>query len=549
METIMVQKEKVNLDAKKEFQEVIKAAYKMSQDIGQEIEQAIQDAKKHPLTSDEIARLFTTVITVLKKSAKSRGDQKALRSLKGNIDDLVKKAITARAKSLRSPMNINASTKKSAKKKATKLSTRAKVRPLQVQLIARNGINPAPVYPRPFFHGTEIPMNGGFVKTTDVRLWSENERLEIHLGQFRQKYGRAPSSEELLDIMLSKMDLPGIPEDEKKDQFEIEQLARSIAGNGVRKPPIIDLDGTLLDGNRRLTACYYILNSDEFTSDEKARVEYIYVWQLTEHATDPERNLVVVSLNFEDDCKKEWPHYVKARKVYTEWQGMLALEQRVPSPQRQAQLKRELSKKFALGPDPSTVNRYIRMVDWANEFEDYHIGAKQRDEYETKHRADRYFQYFDELSKGTTSGGVSYVLNQDEGFKHLAFDLLFDGKFRNWRQIRELRFIADNPDARSALLKARKEEDVEMAEDHIENAMAIARHQRAENREVGANQRIETFVKWLEELPHRSFRDTVSASNLKRLLRALELVENHAKASLEHHEPKTAKQSSKKISK
>jgi len=117
--------------------------------------------------------------------------------------------------------------------------------------------------------------------------------------------------------------------------------------------------------------------------------------------------------------------------------------------------------------------------------------------------------------------------------KHLVFDLLFDRKFQNWRQIRELKYIYESEEAREALGRARAEEDAEIAEDHLENAMAIARSQRAEMREVGANTRIEAFVKWLEELPIRAWRDSIKTDNLRRLLRALRLVEQHTEAILQ----------------
>ncbi|MEA5515784.1 hypothetical protein [Nodularia sp. UHCC 0506] len=63
----------------------------------------------------------------------------------------------------------------------------------------------------------------------------------------------------------------------------------------------------------------------QFDSEQKRRAEYIPVWQITEHATNDDRNAVVVSLNFESDCKLDWSDYIKARKVYEEWQAMLAL--------------------------------------------------------------------------------------------------------------------------------------------------------------------------------------------------------------------------------
>jgi hypothetical protein len=511
-------KEKGNT-MKEDFEALILAAYKISSDVGDEVEKALQRGREQPLTPEEAATILTKVIGLLRAKAVRKGDKAAQASLAGNIETLVGKMVDARER-LRGPAGAKAARKP------------------KLELVARDGIQPGPVTPRPCFHGREIPVMGGFVKTTDLKQWDHNERLEIHLGQFRQQNKREPTSQEVLDIMLTKMVLPGtiMPGVKDTDHFEIVTLARSIAVNGVRKPPILDIDGTPLDGNRRIAACYYILASDEFDTAAKRRAEYIYVWQLTEHATEAEREAVVVSLNFESDCKVDWPEYVKARKVHEEWQGMLALEPRDPSPQRQAQMKRELSKQFALGPDTTVVNRYLKMVDWATAFEEYHVNTRGKDIYEARHRTSRYFQYFDELAKGATTDGVAHALRQDEGFKHTVFDLLYDGKFKNWRQIRELKLIHENSEARDLLAKARTENDLELAEDHLEDAMSIARTRRAEQRELGANTRIETFVDWLEELPVRAFRDRITRDNLVRLRKAFRLVDGHAKAIIDETE-------------
>ena len=237
---------------------------------------------------------------------------------------------------------------------------------------------------------------------------------------------------------------------------------------------------------------------------------------------------MIISLNFEADCKEPWPDYVKARKVHEEWQALLAVEPRRPGPQRTAELKRELSMRFALGYDTSTVNRYLKMVDWTDEFEEYHI-QKGIDTYEVKHRADRYFQYFDELSKGTNPGGVAYTLNQDEALKHLAFDLLFQGKFKNWDLIRNLKY--PDPDARDALFRARDQvTDLEEARDLVETVLTDAKNRNREIRVVGANARITNFVNWLENLPLNAFRKDISEESLEKLLKALRLVEAQASA-------------------
>jgi hypothetical protein len=402
----------------------------------------------------------------------------------------------------------------------------------QLTLVSREKVAVGPVFPRPTFHGREVAMNQGFVRARDIRLWDENDRLEIHLAQFREQHGRGPRADELLDIMLGRLQLPGVAEDEREDQFKILDLARSIASNGVRRPPILDSDGKPLDGNRRIAACRLILESDEFGVEEKRRAEWLFIWQLTEHANDSDRDAVVVSMNFEPDNKQEWPAYIKARKVAEAWQEMLDVLPRMPGQRDQAKMKRDLSKRFGLGPETSVVNRYLKMVAWAQEFEDHHISRRQRDAYEVQHRASRYFQYFDELAKGERPGGVAYALKEDDRFRDLVFDLLFEGKFRNWRQIRDLKYVQNNEDAYEELKKARDVDDVDDGQEHLDNAVSIARLRRSESRTLGANTRIEQFVSWLEELPVSAFRDTIREDNLRRLHRALALVSRQVDAVL-----------------
>jgi hypothetical protein len=492
---------------------LLRAAALVSAEVADEVELVLERGQADPLTPEELERLLTTVVTVVQRRAADRGDEVTARAL-GDVPAVVRRILDVSARVEAAPPAQPA-----------------------VRVGPYNGIQPRAVAPTPVFHGRSVPMDQGFVRTRDIQLWERNERLEIHLAQFRQREGRSPSSAELLDIMLSRMDLPGIPSDKREDQFEIEVLARSIAVNGVQKPPILAWDGRLLDGNRRVAACQFILHADseEFTPDERKRAEHVFVWQLTEHATKDLEEAVVVALNFEPDHKEPWPEYVKARKVHDEWQAMLALEPRSPNGTRQAELKRLLSTRFALGPDTHVVNRYLKMVEWASDFEDFHITERKRDRFEVKHAASRYFQYFDELAKGERSG-VARALQDDDNFRHLVYDLLFQGKFSNWRQIRDLKLINKAEDAIDELRKARDAHDPEAAETHIDSAISIARGRDAETRTLGANTRIETFVKWLEELPVNAFRDQIRSDVLQRLLGALELVQAHAAAALERRE-------------
>ena len=406
-------------DISREFRDLVAAAERVSADIGCVVRDVLQAGLDQPLDRDEARALLGRVLTVMRERAEAREDRVVTAQMSADLDTLIDQVEAVR----------------------TALNPREAAAP-KVQLASHNGVAPRPVRPTPVFHERSVPVTEGFVRTRDINLWGQNQRIDIHLNQFFQVHGRTPSAEELLAIMLGTMSLPGLAEE---DQFEIRELARSIAANGVRKPPIIDQEGNLLDGNRRITACYFILNISDFDADQKKRAEWVQVWQLTEHATEDDREAVIVSLNFEPDHKQDWPQYVKARKVYDHWQALLALEGRAnPAPARQKEIRREIARKFAIATDE--VGRYVGMIELVSEFEDYHVTEGKKDKYAVKHKAEKYFQYFDELGKGRRNG-VLAALNDDDGFKSLVYDLLYDDKFKNWNQIRELRSVSQNDDA------------------------------------------------------------------------------------------------------
>lgn len=502
----------------------------VSEDCTEDLERVRLEGVQDPMTREGSERLLGRCIDEACRGARRRGDLSTADRLEATKEQIMREVLQSRERS------------GSGDDQGPDPVRHA------LTLRSHSGVDPRPVRPSPVFHGCSIAVKEGFVDVRDIRLWGKNERLRIHVAQFERTHGHSPTPEDLVRIMKSEANLPGLVE---RDQFKIADLARSIASSGVRQPPVISYDGTLLDGNRRVAASLHVLGSDDFSPEEKSRACTVRVWQLTEHATRDEQDAVVVSLNFEPAYKKEWPEYVKGRILYDEWRTALRNEVRPPGTARQNELRRDLAKRFAIPTD--RFNRYVQMVELSDEFEEHARTKRGEDTHEVQHRADEYFQYFDELGKGRTGpregrpGGVYWSLNQDENFKALVFDLLYDRKFSNWSQIRNLKFAYQNDEVLDLLRDANKTQDTDDAQALVEDALSAARHARHLERQVNGNKRVETFVKWLREAPVQFFSpgapQAITGRNLQRLYEALKLVEVHVPKDLRQDAESGAAQS------
>jgi ParB-like nuclease family protein len=487
------------VDVRAEFAGFVAAAFAADDDLGELVEDILVEGIDHPLGEEEAAQLLSRAVDALKQACAKVGDDNGRRQL--GTEGLVQQMIAAR--------------------RQLRQGSGARQARSKIKLQDRDGVTAGPYRPTPYFRGRSIPVNGGYVRLDDIRLWERNARLELYIQQFEQTHRRRPNHAELVQIMTRQLRLPGSP---KEDEFEIQQLARNIAENGLQRPPILSFSDELLDGNRRVAACHLIRESDQFTPDQKRRVEYVYALQLTEHANTDDENALVVALNFEDDCKRRWPEFVKARHVWNLWEELKALSPGTPDRER----RRQLAQSFGL--EQKDVTRYLKMMEVANEFEEYLVSERGLDAHQVNHSTNTYFQYFDELQKGAGPGGVRHTLDQNEELKRLVFDLLHQGKFVNWTLIRHLKYF-DN-EMHKALAASAAEQEVGVARDEVERILNAAHDNAKDQRQTGANKRISEFVKWLEGLPVSAFRDMVERENLEALLGALRLVEGNVKDAL-----------------
>jgi hypothetical protein len=358
-------------------------------------------------------------------------------------------------------------------------------------LFAYDNIHVRPA-PSSTFLGRSIALTEGFARTQDIEFWQENKRLKIDLENFRRREGRNPDPDELKKMLWPKGTT------KKGDPYEIGELADDIAARGVLTPPVIDHWGTAWDGNRRLAACLYVLASDDYNDDQKERARRVRVWQTGEHATKDQIDAIVTSLNFGKELKKPWPEYVRARDVYDAYVDVRDIEasRRMLTDKDETKIRRRVAQRY--GIKTQEVTRYCKMVTWALEFEDFHR-EQGRDENEINSRTAELFQYFFELDSGVGDDKLAHRFAGDDAFRTIVFDLLFDGKVKNFSQVRELRRVYDTKEALAQLKEAHAEPSKAIGQAGVADAIFTARKRSEEVRQVGRGNDLAGVARWLRE--------------------------------------------------
>jgi hypothetical protein len=384
-------------------------------------------------------------------------------------------------------------------------------------LYSAHGLNPRPVRPIPVFNGESIAMVEGFARVSDLRPWVGNPRLELHMEAFRREYQREASPDEIVQILAGKLTLPGMST--QRDPFELDELARSIASKGVQQPPVVDQDGTPRDGNRRLAACLYIQGNDEYMAEEKLRASEVRVWQAPPGTTDDQFDAIVASLNFEPDHKLVWPTYLKARQVVRYYDELVDNEPTDPNPKRNAELKREAAKKFAV--KTQAVTRYIKMVRWAEDFAAHQVEVKNQPESNVEFRTIDIFEWFYELDAGKGDEKLTAKLDADPVLKDLVYDLMYRDKLlTSGAQVRSLYKLVTDDSALECLLTAQDEPNLERAREAVEQAFDEARKARVTRSKINFAEFLRTTIEKLDAVAPSAYHD-LDADLLLRFRRAV----------------------------
>lgn len=322
--------------------------------------------------------------------------------------------------------------------------------PRSIELVERHGSEPQDVRPIPSFNGMPVNVRQGFASIETLRLWDKNPRSGLHTEEFSElNNGRTPDADELYKLMTGQIQMPG---SRNRDPFQLRPLARSIARKGVERPVIVTDEGVILDGNRRWAASMLVLEDRDFGTEEKERARWLRVWKLDTDATGDQIEAVVVALNFEPDLKEPWPEYVKARRVTTLYDDLCQEKGERLSTAGRREIRREVAKQFAI--TMQEVTRYVNMVRWADDFQDYHAGLG-RESGAVRHRTNEIFQWFYEIDAGRGHEKLRTHIEADENVRAITYDLMHD-VLDSGAQVRAMHKVVPDPDAWQLVLNAHK---------------------------------------------------------------------------------------------
>jgi hypothetical protein len=467
------------------IRELLDRAVGVASGYGPEIETEVREAATTPLDKKSAERLYTRILSIL-----------------GNLD----------AGAMSDEQRVEAQT--AIRREAAELvsaSSRPMTATADIVMVARNGLPVRDVTPTPQFNGVVVPMKEGYVDVLTLVPWNENQRVVLHVEDFASRFHRQPDKDELIGILQGTIKLQA----DKPDPFNLRPLAESIARKGVERPPIITHDGVPHDGNRRIAASRYVVESGDFGPEEVERARWIRVWQTLPGTTQDQLDALVLSLNFEMDYKEPWPEYVKAKLVAEAFRARLEVLGELPTTAKERGIRSDVAKKFAIRPQD--VTRYLRMVQWAEDFTDYHVSAGKA-EADVSYRTNTAFQWFYELDAGPTGSKVTERFEQDPDLRGIIYDLMFDETFDSGAQVRAMYQVANDDDSYRQLVRAHQIRDLQRAESKelITDAINGARERVRASKAIALDQYALGIIKRLGDTPANSW-STLDSDLLKSL--------------------------------
>jgi hypothetical protein len=373
------------------------------------------------------------------------------------------------------------------------------------------------------FHGLEIAGWSGRIHVEDIRGWVDNKRLKLYLSQWRDRRGKPsaiPTTEEIYEMML---EADQGDETEKKKVFHVERLANSIARNGIQESIIVFLDDKaapwLWDGNRRYFSTLHIMRAGKFEAqrDEAQWMPCFLIETTGNPVSDKKRQQAILTeTNFVTKDAIAWPTYIKAEEIWEQFNIRIKADPTDPLLQRE--VREELAREYGLFTSKGKVNfrqveRWVKMVDLAQEFKEYQEETKGRDENAVDLHVAHYFEYFDEL---IYKKDVREVLASDIDKQNEVFDWLWDEKLPSFQAVRKIPQIFSDPVALDYMRAGTKETAFRNASNVI-----AANDPGLKNDKRIANAKINSFADWLNSFKRDDFRQ-LEVESLQRLKDILE---------------------------
>lgn len=427
---------------------LIEQAETLSAEYAEVVRDAIRAARDEPLPDEDARDLFVRILTILRTTGRNlNADESA--SVAEQIRSEAQQLVARRTAAVHKPTD------------------ETEVRG-GLTFHSRFGLKPRPVLPMQTFNGQPIMLTEGYVDVTTLPLWMDNHRVELHVAEFRDINNRDPEPQELLDLMHGDLPLPGLHD---SDPFKLKGLAGSIARKGVERAPIVTWEGEPKDGNRRIAASRMVLEDPDATPDQKDRARWIRVWQAPEGTTEDQFEAIVVALNFEPDHKEDWPEYVKARLVVDRYRTLREDVHGGLTEKRKLELRKQVADQFAI--KHAEVKRYLEMVQWAEDFEDYHTTERGLDGAAVRYKANDIFQWFYEVQAGRGQDKIVAKVQQDDALRAVVYDLMYD-VLDSGLQVRNLHKVVADEAALDLLKRAHDEPNPDEALKFVDAAIAEA---------------------------------------------------------------------------
>jgi len=419
----------LNPDQHDALQELLRRALDLSADYDREVAELIQQTDFEPLEQERARRFYTKVIEILVAHG---GGRHALDGVRAEVDRVMAERAAG-----------------------------ASAQTSSIALHARHGLPERPVAPTRYYNNIAVPMTEGFVDIDELRPWEDNPRIELAMMEFRELRHAAPEPDELHELMQGQLATPEhllAGSKAVEDPFKLAPLARSIARRGIERPVIVTDDGLVLDGNRRCAASLQALKRRDLDPEEVDRVRWVHVWKLDPDATDDQRDAVVNALNFEDELKQPWDEFIKARQVVERFDALVE-QQRTRlataelSVRATSELKKSVASHFAI--ETAEVTRYLGMVYWADQFQQYHEEQRVHDPAQVRYRTNKIFQWFYEINAGRDAAKLTRLIEADETLKGVVYDLMYD-VLDAGTQVRDMHKVVADPVGATELTRAHR---------------------------------------------------------------------------------------------